>query len=96
VTKRECHGGDHAVQIENLFDFFEREAQFLIALNERHSIEIVLLVRAISRTVPRGCRKQSSALIKPNCLDVYGCLVCQFSDAHTDIVNPIPRYNASD
>ncbi len=85
-----------AVQIQNLLDFLQREAQFLIALSERHSIEIVLLVRAISRTVSRGCRKQPPALIKPNCLDVYGCLVCQFSDAHTDIVDPIPGYNASE
>ena len=33
-------------------------------------------------------------LVRPDGLNVYSRLTCQFSDVHTDIVNPIRGYRA--
>jgi len=82
------------MQVDELLDLYQCEAEFLIALDERYSIEIAGCVTAVSGTVPRGSWKDPLPLIKPDGLDVYGGLARQFPDVHANIVNPIHRYKA--
>src|SRR3974377_2378000 len=82
------------MQIQELSDFFQRKAEFLITLDEGHAFQIGGFVASLSRSIAQGSGQQSLALVKPDRLDVYRGLPGQFADTHAVIVKPIPGYKA--
>lgn len=68
--------------LQNLADFFQREAQRLGMSNEAQPVELGLAVKAVARLLALRLRKQPPALVESNRLDADPALLGQLTNLH--------------
>ena len=89
------HALERAVKIKKLPDFGQGEADFVVAADEKHPVQVPRAVVPISGGCPRWRWQQPLPFIKPNGLDIHSCRTSYLSNLHYEIIHPILGYKAS-
>ena len=79
------------MQIEQLFDFFQSEAEALHLADAFDYLHVLRSVGAIAGGGPLGRFQEFAAFVEADGADFVPGLSRKLSDAHVDSINPIPK-----
>lgn len=80
---------------ENDCDLFQGKPERFGLANKAEPVQVVGTIDAVPGFPPWRLRQQPSAFVKAHRLNVDGSLLGQFSNLHSQSVNPMPTYKVN-